>query len=159
MFALTVGFPVAVSVTMLLATGTAGRFVWLFQQAAPFLIFAWPISIPTAIWLFYSHTISSDAGRLNSRRLLWLAPLIVIPITTLVWGAIFERSRAMEPGYIRWQLAVVHWMFSASVVNGVLAVLFNPGRRSFVAAATIMLLLFAFSCAFTAGSSVTGDWL
>ncbi len=159
MFALAVGFPVAVNFSILLATGTAGRFVWLFQQAAPFLIFAWPISIPTAIWLFYSHRTASDSGQLNSRRLLWLAPLIVIPITMLVWGAVFEHSRAIGHGYVGWQLTVVHWIFFASVVNGVLAVLFNPGRRSFVAASTIMLLLFSFSCAFTAGSSVTGDWL
>ncbi len=156
-FALTVGLPLAVNVAVLIATGTTGRFIWLFEQAAPVLIVAWPISAPTAIWIFYAHQAAANADELNSRRLLWLAPLIVIPITMLVWGAVFSHARGQ--GYVRWQLTVVHWAFFASIAIGILGVAFNRGRRSFVAAVAMMLLLFSFGCSFVAGSSVTGDWL
>lgn len=149
--------PLAADFAVLLATGTTGRFFWLFQQAAPLLIVAWPISLPVAIWLWYAHKTTSDAGQLRSRQLLWLAPLIVIPITMLVWGAVFSHPRGR--GFERWHLTVVHWAFFASIAMGILAVTFNRGRRSFVAASAILLLLFSFSCSFTAGSSVTGDWL
>ena len=157
LFALAVGLPLGLDLAILLGTGTLGRFFWLFQQAAPFLVVAWPISLPIALWLFYAHRTTSDAGQLTSRQLLWLAPLIVIPITMLVWGAIFEHLRGR--GYVRWQLTVVHWAFFASIAIGILAVACNRGRRSFVAASTMLLLLFSFSCSFTAGSSVTDDWL
>ena len=157
LFALAVGLPLAVDVAVLIATGTIGRFIWLVQQAAPFVIFAWPISVPIAIWLFYSHQAASNADELNSRRLLLLAPLIVIPITMLVWGAVFAHVRGQ--GYVRWQLTVVHWAFFASTAIDIVAVAFNRGRRSFVAAVAMMLLLFSFSCSFTAASSITGDWL
>lgn len=140
-----------------MAIGTIGRFLWLFQQAAPLLIVVWPISLPTAIWICYSYNRASNEGRLDSRRLLWLAPLIVLPTAMLVWGAVFEHPGGY--GFVSWQLAVVHWAFFASVAIGMLAILLNGGRRSFVTSSTIMLLLFSFSCSFTAGSSVTGFWL
>ena len=157
LFALAVGLPLAVDFTILFATNTVGRFFWLFEQAAPWLIVAWPISLPIAIWLFYAHKATSDAGQLKSRQLLWLAPLIVVPITMLVWGAVFAHPRGR--GFVRWQLTVVHWAFFATIAICILAVLFNRGRRSFVSASAMLLLLFSFSCSFTAGSSVTGDWL
>jgi hypothetical protein len=157
LFAVAVGVPFTVDFTVLLATGTVGRFFWLFQQAAPLLIIVWPISLPVAFWHFYARKTTSDAGQLKSRQLLWLAPLIVIPITMLVWGAVFAHPRGR--GFVRWQLVVVHWAFFASIAIGILAVACNRGRRSFVAASTMLLLLFSFSCSFTAGASVTGDWL
>jgi hypothetical protein len=157
LFALAVGVPFTVDFAVLLATDTVGRFFGLFQQAAPLLIVVWPISLPLAFWLFYAHKTASDAGQLKNRQLLWLAPLIVIPITMLVWGAVFAHPRGR--GFVRWQLVVVHWVFFASIAIGILAVACNRGRRSFVAASTMLLLLLSFSCSFTAGSSVTGDWL
>ncbi len=157
LFALAVGLPLAADFAVLLATGTVGCCFWLFQQAAPLLILAWPISVPLAFWLHHAHKATSDAGQFKSRQLLWLAPLIVIPITMLVWGAVFAHP--LGRGFVRWQLTVVHWTFFASIAIGVLAVAFNRGRRLFVALSTLMLLMFSFSCSFTAGSSVTGDWL
>lgn len=156
-FALAVGIPLAADFAVLLATGGLARFASLFEQAAPLLIVAWPFTIPVAIWMFYAHKAASAAGSLGSWQLLWLAPLIVIPITTLVWGAVFAHPRGR--GFVPWQLAVVHWAFFATIAMGILAVVFNRGRRSFVGSTTVLLLLFSFSCSFTAGSSVTGDWL
>ena len=157
LFALAIGLPLTVYITILFATNTVGRFFWLFEQAVPWLIVAWPISLPIVIWLFFAHKATSDAGQLNSRQLLWLAPLIVIPITMLVWGAVFAHPRGR--GFVRWQLTVVHWAFFATIAIGILAVLFNRGRRSFVSASAMLLFLFSFACSFTAGSSVSGDWL
>jgi hypothetical protein len=157
LFALALGLPLTLDFAVLLATGTTGHFIWLFQQAAPLLVVAWPISIPIAIWICVAYKVALDVDELNNRRLLWLTPLLVIPISTLVWGAVFEHPRGH--GYVRWQLTVVHWAFFASIAIGILAVGFNRGRRSFVAASALMLLLFSFSCSFIAGSSVTGDWL
>lgn len=156
-FALAVGLPLMVEFTVLLAAGRLGHFFWLFQQAAQFLIVAWPISLPIAICLFYAHRTTSEAGQLKSRQLLWLAPLIVIPFAMLAWGAVFEHPRGR--GFVRWHLTVVHWMFFTSIAIGMLAVTVNRGRRALVAASTVLLLLFSFSCSFTAGSAVTGDWL
>ena len=115
LFALAAVLPLAVDVAVLIATGTTAQFIWLFQQAPSFVIFAWPISIPTAIWHFYAHQAAANADELNSRRLL-LPPLIVIPITMLVWGAVFAHPRGQ--GYVRWQLTVVHWAFFASIAIG-----------------------------------------
>lgn len=157
LFALAVGLPLTLDLAVLLATGTTGHFIWLFQQAAPLLVVAWPISVPITICICIAYKTTSDADELGNRRLLWLTPLLVIPISTLVWGAVFEHPSGY--GYVRWQLTVVHWAFFASIAIGILAVAFNRGRRSFVAALTLMLLLFSYSCSFTAGSSVTGDWL
>ncbi len=157
LFAMIAGLPLAIDVAVLLSTGTTGRFIWLLQQAAPIVIVAWPISVPIAIWIWYAFKAASDTGELDSPRLVWLAPLIVIPITVLVWGAVFAHSRGQ--GFAQWQLAVVHWAFFASAAIGMLAIAFNRGRRSLVAASTMMLMLISFSCCFIAGSSVTGDWL
>jgi hypothetical protein len=152
-----VGLPLAIEFAALLATGTTGRFFWLFQQAASFLVIAWPIAAPLAIWIFCAQKAFTNSVELNSRPLLCLAPLVVIPVTTLVWGAVFSHPRGQ--GFVQWQLTVVQWAFFASIAIGILAVILNRGRRSFVVASTLMLLLFSFSCAFTAGSSITGDWL
>lgn len=157
LFGRAVGIPLAAELAALLATGTFGRFMWLLPQAASLLVVAWPLSVPLAIWAVYALRTASDAGELNSRGLLWLAPLVVLPMTMLVWGALFAHPRG--DGYVRWQLLVVHWAFFASIAIGTLAVLFNRGRRALVAPTVILLLLFSFSCSFTAGSSVTGDWI
>ena len=157
LFLLVVGVPLGVDFAVLLITDNQGRFYWLFQQAAPILVFAWPISIPLAVWLLHALVKTSEAGQLQSRQLLWLAPLVVLPITMLVWGAVFAHPRGV--GFVRWQLTVVQWAFFATIALSAVAVAGNPGRRSIVAATALLLLLFSFSCAFTAGSSVTGDWL
>ena len=157
LFSFAIGIPLSADLTALLATGTVSRFMSLTLEAASLLLLAWPISVSTVFWISFAHKSASNAGQLESRQLLWLAPLIVIPITMLVWGAVFEHGRGR--GYVRWQLTVVHWAFFASIAIAILGILFNRGRRSFVAASTILLLLFSFSCSFTAGSAVTGDWL
>jgi hypothetical protein len=150
-----VGVPLAVNLAVLLSTGTFNRFLGLFRLALPLLIFAWPISLPLAIWICISH--SSWGINLKKHDVLWLAPLIVIPISMLVWGAVFANQRGH--GFARWQLTALEFAFYSTVLLGVLAVAFNRGRRSMVGAYSVLLILFSFSCAFTAGSSVTGDWL
>jgi len=142
---------------VLIATGTAGRFVWLFQQAFSIFPFAWPVTAPLAFWVAYSFKKSWQETELNHHRLLWLLPLVVLPVSMLVWGAVFAHPRGR--GFELWQLTVLHWTFYLTVAIAVLAVISNRGRRSFVTATTLLTLLFSFSCAFTAGSSVTGDWL
>ncbi len=162
-FLLSLSVPIISEFLILILTGKIDRFMWLFEQAASGLIYVWPISVPAAIWFCSSFTTTAPPDQLDTRRLLWLAPLIVIPITILAWGAVFSHRDVFEFGrrynYAHWQLSVVHWAFYVSVAIGIVAVIHNSGRRSFVASSTILLLLFILSCSITAGSSITGDWL
>ena len=142
---------------VLIATGTIGRFFWLFQQASSIFPVAWPVTVPLAFWVAYSFSKSWKENELNNHQLLWLVPFVILPISMLVWGAVFTHSRGQ--GFERWQLTIVHWMFYFTVAIAFLAIVSNRGRRSFVTATILLSLLFSFSCSFTAGSSVTGDWL
>ena len=155
--AVSLGVPFLVNFVVLMSTGTTGKFLWLFQQAAPLLIVAWPLTLPLVIWLHFARKDAKNRDQLNDLRLLWLVPLIVIPITMLTWGAVFAHPRGR--GFMRWHLAPLHWAFYSTVALSIAAVLFNKGRRAFVASLSMLLILFSFSCSFTAGSSVTGDWL
>ena len=156
-FALAVSIPLAVDFAVLLATGTVGRFLWLLEQAASLLLLTWPITVLALVGMRYGYKLAARARQLSDRQLLWVAPLIVIPITMLVWGAVFAHPRGQ--GFLAWQLSVLHYSFFTTIAVGVLAVICNPGRRSLVGATALLLVLFSFSCSFTAGSSVTGDWL
>lgn len=155
--AISIGIPLVINFAVLISTGTTGRFFWLLQQAAPLLIIAWPLTLPLLIWLHFTHKDAKSCDQLSSRRLIWIVPLIVIPVTMLTWGAVFAHPRGR--GFMRWHLVPLQWAFYSTVVLAVLAVLFNKGRRGFVASLSLLLIVFSFSCSFTAGSSVTGDWL
>lgn len=152
-----IGLPMGVSFNLLLLTGTMDRFWGLLFQAAQILIFAWPVSVPLAAWLCVAYRNASIVGPLENRQLFWLVPLIEIPISMLVWGAVFAHSHGRE--YFQWQLTVVHGAFLATIAFSLVAVVANRGRRLFVSAVVLLLLLFGLSCCFTAGCSITVDWL
>jgi hypothetical protein len=84
-------------------------------------------------------------------------PQIVLPITMLAWGALFAHRRG--EAYEGWQLAPLQGMSFVVVGLGLLGILFNRGRRSFVIPLTLLLVMNAFFCCFTAECSVTGNWL
>lgn len=154
LFLLAVGLPLMAEFGILLALRKWSKFIWLFEQALPVLSIG---VLAVAVWLHFAHKSAARANQLQSLGLLWLAPLIVLPFTMLVWGAIFAHSHS--EGYPLWQLKAVHYTFYATFGLSAVAVIFNRGRRSFVAAVALMLLIFSFGCAFTASSSVAGDWM
>lgn len=157
LFLMATAGPIAVLFLMHVITGTFSKFAWLFVQAAPWMLFAGPISIPACIWLCYAYKNAVRHDQLQSRWLLSMAPLVVIPIAMISWGTFFANPRGR--GFIRWQLTVVHAAFVSTVAISALSIMLNSGRRSLVAAVAVLSIVFSFFCAFVAGQSVTGDWM
>lgn len=143
----------AVVLLVLLLTGTVARFASHFLQAAPLMILALPI----VVWVVIAYYDAKKRKQLEVPPMLWLVPLLVIPFAMLAWGAVFANNRGI--GFQRWQLDVLHWTLCVHVLLSIVAVIANHGRRSFVGAVALLMLLFALSCTLTAGSAVTGDWL
>lgn len=156
-FTVAVGAPLLINFAVLIATGNTDTFFRLLQQAAPWLIFAWPLTAPLLLWLHYAANDAWTRDQLNSLSLLWIVPLIITPIAMLTWGAVFAHPRGV--GFMRWHLIPLQWAFYSTFLFAALCVLFNKGRRGFVASLSGLLIVFSFFCSFTAGSSVTGDWL
>ncbi|MCO6043018.1 hypothetical protein NG895_03780 [Aeoliella sp. ICT_H6.2] len=157
LFALAIGGPFVVAVGVVFATGTAQRFFWLLEQAAPLYVVAWPVSVPLFVFLFVSHHHLSSTKSLNDRRLLWLAPLPDIAVAMLVLGAVYAGPLGHQ--YPSWTMDLMPAGLFVAVGVVVLAVVFNVGRRWFVGALGLLLLLFVLACSITAGMSITGDWI
>ncbi|WP_299465014.1 hypothetical protein [uncultured Gimesia sp.] len=158
-FGVLAGIPLLLEAVVLLATGTMERFLWLCSQSVPGLIVAWPVSVLLLIWLCIGWSRCLERDELGSLRLLWLTPLIVLPITMLFWGALFYNPDFYSGNFEWWQLMAVHIMFLLGILLAVLAIFLNRGRQSIVAPFSLLAILIIFICAFTASSSVSGEWL
>jgi len=156
-FAVTLSASAIAGAVVLLATNSLGRFFDLFSQATPGLVFAWPVSVPVAIWMFVSFVDVKKRNELDDPQLLLLVPLIAIPFAMLIWGAVFEYRPRHSIQW--WQENTLRWTLFVDLFASGIVVWANRGRRSFVAAVAIMLFLYALSCAFTASCAITGDWL
>lgn len=155
-FAVTLSTSAAAGAVVLLATDSLGRFFDLLSQATPGLVFAWPVSVPVAMWMLVSFAGVKKRNELQAPQLLLLVPLIVVPLAMLVWGAVFEYRRGHLIQW--WQEYTLRWTLFADLFASGIVVWANRGRRSFVAAVAIMLFLYALFCAFTASCAITGNW-
>ncbi|WP_145220505.1 hypothetical protein [Gimesia alba] len=153
------GIPLLFEVSFLLVTGSMERFLWLSSQSIPALIIVWPISVPLLIWLYFGWNSCLKRDELGSLRLLWLTPLIVLPITMLFWGALFYNPDFYSGIYDRGHISFLRLIFLSMFVIAILAILSNHGRNSFVIPFSLIALLINFFCAFAAGSAISGEWI
>lgn len=157
LFTLFIVIPVAMGMEVLILTDRLEKFFGLVFQAMFWPIALWLLVVPILIWCKLAYDGCRERGELQSRQLLWFVPQIVLPITMLVWGALFAHRRG--EAYEAWQLAPLQGMFFVVVALALLGILFNRGRRSFVIPLTLLLVMNAFFCCFTGECSVTGNWL
>ncbi len=144
---------------IILQTGQLKIYFWLCRQALPGMLVAWPISIPLLIWLYLGWRRCLERNEMSSLRLLWLVPLIVLPLSMLFWGTLFYNPEKYSGNYDRSHIAFLQFIFHAMFLNAILAIGFNYGRNSFVIPFCLLALLLNFFCAFIAGSAVSGEWL
>ncbi|HBL43251.1 MAG TPA: hypothetical protein DDZ90_07640 [Planctomycetaceae bacterium] len=156
-FAILTLVPLLLEIVLLLITGQLEHFLWLAEQAATTLLLSWPVAIPLFIWWVIGHDRCVERDELHSLRLLWLTPQIVLPITMLVFGAVFASDVLLPSN--RWQVTVVHCLYLVSMVLSLSAIFQNRNRQSFVAPLSLFSMLNSTVCAFTASCSVSGDWL
>ena len=153
------GVPLLFELLVLWATGKTERFFELCFQALPGFLVVWPVSIPLLLWLYFGWSSCLERDEMCSLHLLWLVPFFVLPLTMLVWGALFYNPDFYSGNYDQSNLTFLHFTYHAMFLNAILAIGFNYGRNSFVIPFCLLALLLNFFCAFIAGSAVSGEWL
>lgn len=153
------GVPLLFELLVLWTTGKTERFFELCFQALPGFLVFWPVSIPLLLWLYFGWSSCLERDEMSSLRLLWLVPLIVLPLSMLFWGTLFYNPEKYSGNYDRNHIAFLQFIFHAIFLNAILAIGFNYGRNSFVVPFCLLALLLNFFCAFIAGSAVSGEWL
>ena len=158
-FEIMIGVPLLLEAGVLLATGMMERFLYLFIQSLLGVILVWPVSVPLLILLYLGWSNCLKREEMQSLRLLWLAPLIILPITMLCWGVLFYNPDYYSGNYERWHLLFLELIFFAFNFLAILAIFLNRGRQSFVAPFSLLSILVNHFCAFVFGSLVSGEWL
>lgn len=152
------GVPFLFELLVLWATGKTERFFELCFQALPGFLFVWPVSIPLLLWLYFGWSNCLERDEMCNLRLLWLVPFIVLPLTMLVWGALFYNPDFYSGNYDQSQLNVLGLIHISTFLLTTPAILLNHGRNSFVIPFCLLALLENFFCMYIAGMAVSGEW-
>jgi hypothetical protein len=133
--------------------------VWLANMAWSMLLYYWPLTVALIAGVVVASVFNFPFLRSRFRRghLLVFAPL-GITFLILIWGSVMRHNDSQSvapvwPGYIVTALLVLQVLAAVGVV------LAMKGYRWFTVSAVLLEQWVGLACAFTAGMSVTGDWL
>ena len=132
---------------------------WLAAMAWSMLLYYWVVSMALGVALLVASALKFPflRSRFESRHLLVFLPLVVT-LLILVWGSIMrhEDSQRLAPA---WPGHVITALLVIQILTGIGVVWLLKGYRWFSLAAVLLEQWVGLACAFTAGMSVTGDWL
>jgi hypothetical protein len=133
---------------------------WLAEQSFSVLLYFWGISAVLVIGLIASLVFQTPIKKGNWQLRYWglLAPSVVT-VLILCWGALMAHPTSSDQLAPAWPSYIVLGLLVVQIVVCIAVVFAMKPFRVFAAFAAGLQLWYGVASAFTAGMSVTGDWL
>jgi hypothetical protein len=134
-------------------------FFWLADQAFSGLVFAWPITMIQLACVAATVVVAIRRHRLSPSDAAWSVFPMVVPLTLLAWGVLFQNTGLDENLELTWQAKAVYGLLLMQLPVAALAIWRAANARLVAVATAAFISHYSVWAAFVAGMSVTDDWL